>query len=224
MQNADRYWIGFGDIHENISALPKLAELVREAAGVIISGDLTNRGGESKARTIIEAVQALNPVVYAQIGNMDKPEVDDYFTRVGINIHARGVNLGGGVGLMGVGLSTATPFNTPSETTDAQLAIWLDEAYYHVRDLPQIILAVHNPPYSSGADRVGLGMAVGSKSVRMFIERVCPAVCLTGHIHESKTLQQFEGTTLVNPGAFGAGGYAIIRDGVAGLSVELAKV
>ncbi|MBU0596099.1 aldo/keto reductase, partial [Candidatus Bipolaricaulota bacterium] len=48
------------------------------------------------------------------------------------NIHVRGRKLTEDVGIMGVGCSTPTPFGTPSEYPDSQLAVWLAEAYDQV--------------------------------------------------------------------------------------------
>ncbi len=43
MSAGKKFWIGVGDIHEDISLLNEIPDLT-DAAGVIISGDITNRG------------------------------------------------------------------------------------------------------------------------------------------------------------------------------------
>ncbi len=217
------YWIGFGDIHEqvrNVGSIPELAE----AAGVIVSGDLTNRGRKADAEKILAHIRRINPVIYAQIGNMDFQEVHDYLVDQGMNIHARGIDLGHGVGLMGVGYSTPTPFGTPGEVPDAQLAAWLDQAHEQVRDLPHLLLVAHNPPFGTATDKVSGGVSVGSRAVRAFIEKVQPEVCLTGHIHEARTMDTLGRTTVINPGQLAGGGYVLIRLTDAGLSAELKSI
>ena len=43
----------------------------------------------------------------------------------------------------------------------------------------------------------------------MFIERARPALCLTGHIHESAGTDRIGDTVIVNPGPFRHGRYAM---------------
>ncbi|HDQ40300.1 MAG TPA: serine/threonine protein phosphatase [Desulfonatronum sp.] len=214
------FWIGIGDIHEQIMNIRFIPELV-EATGVIVSGDLTNRGRKAAAERILGEISRINPVIYAQIGNMDFKEVNDYLEERGMNIHARGLDLGNGVGLMGVGYSNPTPFGTPAEVSDDQIALWLDQAYEQVRNLPHLLLVAHNPPFGTATDKVRGGVSVGSRAVRAFIERVQPQVCLTGHIHEARAVDQIGKTVIINPGQLVAGGYALIRLTDNGLEAEL---
>lgn len=216
------YWIGFGDIHEQVVNVRSIPELPG-AAGAIVSGDLTNRGRKASAEKILAQIRRINPVIHAQIGNMDFQEVHDYLEEQGMNIHARGLDLGSGVGLMGVGCSTPTPFGTPGEVSDEQIAAWLERAHEQVRDLPHLLLVAHNPPFGTATDRIG-GVSVGSRAVRAFIENVQPEVCLTGHIHEARAMDAIGQTTIVNPGQLAGGGYALIRLTDAGLTAELKSI
>ena len=217
------FWIGFGDIHEqsgNILLIPELAD----AAGVIVSGDLTNRGRSEAAHRILDQILAINPKIYAQIGNMDFPEVEHVLETQGMNIHARGLDLGDGVGLVGVGYSTPTPFGTPAEVSDEQLAQWLEQAHAPVRNLPHLLLVAHTPPFDTAADKVNGTVSVGSHAVRTFIEKVQPEVCLTGHIHESRAETRLGKTTVINPGPLAGGGYALIRLTDQGLQAQLLNI
>ncbi len=199
-------FIGVGDIHDDAGALSRIPG-IEDAAGVIISGDLTIRGGISQAKRVIDAISSRNPRIYAQIGNMDYAEVQDYLDGNGMGIHARGRRLAPGVGIMGAGWSTPTPFGTPSEVSDAVLAAWLDQAYAEVKDYPAVIAVIHAPPLNTKTDRTGSGVHVGSAAVRAFLERVQPDVCLTGHIHESRAEDRIGKTVVINPGALAGGGY-----------------
>ncbi|WP_031387534.1 metallophosphoesterase [Desulfonatronum thiodismutans] len=217
------FWIGFGDIHEqtgNVRLIPELGE----AAAVLVSGDLTNRGKKPAAERILEQIRKINPRIYAQIGNMDYPEVEDFLNAQGVNIHARGQDLGHGVGLMGVGYSNPTPFGTPGEVSDDQLAVWLAQAHEPVKDLPHLLLVAHNPPFDTAADKVGGKTSVGSRAVRAFIEKVQPEVCLTGHIHEARAEDRIGKTQVINPGPLAGGGYALIRLTATGLRGELRMI
>jgi len=220
----DRYWIGFGDIHGDHRNLERIPELPG-AAGVIITGDLTTHGGVREAGAILDAVRARNPQVYAQIGNMDTSEVDELLSRQGVNIHARAVALHPQVDMVAVGTSSPTPFGTPSEYPDESLGKWLNAAHAKVRGQGRrLLLVAHDPPHGTKADDLGGGNHVGSRAVRAFIEEVRPDVCLTGHIHEARSVDRLGETVVINPGMLGRGGYAMVGlvDGV--LKAELRTV
>jgi len=209
MTDSHPFWVGIGDIHGHTSNLRRIPELPR-ATGVIVSGDLTIRGGVPEARAVIEAVSDINPQVLAQIGNMDFASVQTWLDGRGQGIHVKALELAPGLGLMGVGWSPPTPFGTPSEVPDARLAEWLLEAYEKARGFDHLILVSHTPPHDTAADVVGSGAHVGSLAVREFIERAQPDLCLTGHIHESRGMDSIGKTVVVNPGDLASGGYALI--------------
>lgn len=217
------FWIAIGDIHEDIRNVENVPELDK-ALGVIISGDITNAGGQKRAARILETVRKIQPNIYAQIGNMDEAEITDFLQLKGWNIHLRGLEIEEGIGLMGIGYSSPTPFNTPSEVEDSQLSKWLWQVVEDVRDLPHLILVCHTPPLETKTDRLPDGQAVGSKAVREFIEKIQPDICITGHIHEAVAMDSIGKTRIVNPGMLSAGGYARISRTVDGLDVELKKI
>jgi Icc-related predicted phosphoesterase len=219
----DAFWIAIGDIHEDISNVSKIPDLDK-ALGLIISGDITNSGGQKRAEQILKSVQEIQPNIYAQIGNMDKAEVTDFLQRKGWNIHLRGLEIEEGIGIMGVGYSNPTPFGTPSEVEDSQLEKWLWQALEDVHDLPHLILVCHTPPLDTKTDRLPNGQAVGSKAVRNFIEKQQPDICITGHIHEAVAQDGIGKTKIVNPGMISRGGYARIVRTVEGLDLELKKI
>ncbi|WP_027193200.1 metallophosphoesterase [Megalodesulfovibrio gigas] len=206
------YWIGVGDIHQQVDRLASIPG-VAQARGIILSGDLTNRGGEKEAARILAAARKANPNVLAQIGNMDMPIVTGLLQREGINLHCAARVLDSeypALGVMGVGASTFTPFGTPSEVSEERLQHWLETTYEQARTFRHLLVVIHNPPKDTQADTIGGGVHVGSPAVRAFLERVQPDVCLTGHIHESACEDRLGRTILINPGALDAGGYARI--------------
>jgi uncharacterized protein len=210
MSENDKFWIGFGDIHEDISLLKEIPNLAF-ANGIIISGDITNRGGKRRARQLLEPVFKINRNIYAQIGNMDRAEITSYLKERGWNIHAKGRLLSEGIGIMGVGYSTPTPFMTPSEVPDSVLARWLNEGHEQIKHLPKLILVAHDPPFGSKAAELPGGENVGNRSVAEFIQRIQPDICLTGHIHEAASEEFIGKTKVVNPGMLSMGGYVLIR-------------
>ena len=218
-----RLWIVLGDIHGCIRRVRDIPEL-EQAAGVIITGDLTTLGGVAAARTVIEAFQAVNPVILAQIGNMDRAEVNDWLEERGINLHRSVRELGPDLALLGVGGSTFSPFGTPSEFPEARFSEWLEDLARRAGSYRELVLAAHNPPYNTVCDRIDGGRHVGSTAIRDFIEEYQPAVCLCGHIHESAGIQRVGRTIVANPGAFSAGGYALLTLARSGIKVALRRL
>jgi len=206
----EKFWIGFGDIHEDLSLLSEIPEL-EAADGVIISGDITNGAGTRRASELLEDVYRINPNIYAQIGNMDHAEITTYLDERGWNIHARGRQLADGVGIMGVGYSTQTPFMTPSEVSDAKLTQWLKEGYDDVRHLQKLVLVAHDPPFGSKAAKLPHGENVGNRAVLEFINLAQPNICITGHIHEAASEDYIGRTKVINPGMFCKGGYVLVQ-------------
>ncbi|MDY6952801.1 MAG: metallophosphoesterase [Thermodesulfobacteriota bacterium] len=200
------FWIAVGDIHDNVSQIGNVPA-IREAEAVLISGDITNRGSWGKAEALLNEVGQRNPKILAQIGNMDTRQVEGLLDEKGFNVHGRATDLGFGVGLVGVGYSTPSPFGTPSEVSERQMRVWLDQAMEEARDFEHLILMVHNPPFNTRTDRVWSGQPVGSRAVRQFIEKHQPHVCITGHIHESRAVDRLGRTQVINPGLFGTGAY-----------------
>lgn len=225
------YWIAFGDVHGQTANMARLPG-VEGAAGIIITGDLTLAGGVAEAAPVIEAARELNPVIFAQIGNMDYESVTAYLEEEGANLHRRVVPLDAthapGVVLAGVGGSTPTPFNTPSEYGEHLVAAWLDELAEEAAKAAgfrHMILVSHTPPKDTATDTVGGGVHVGSTAVRTFIERYQPALCLTGHIHESAGVERLGETLVLNPGMLADGGYARISlDGAGRPTAALLRI
>lgn len=216
-------YIGIGDIHEDTEKLADIPD-IREADGILISGDMTNFGRPATVGRIIDRVRAFNPNVLAQIGNMDHKNCTEWLEQAGINLHRSVRELTPEVAVMGVGYSTPTPFNTPSEASEETIAAWLEETHAKIRNYKAFVLVVHTPPAESSLDRIGSGAHVGSPGVRRFIETHAPAACLTGHIHESRAFETIGRTPAVNPGMLSAGGYALLEIDGADVSIALQQV
>jgi len=215
-------FISFGDIHEYAENVQKI-DGITDADFLVITGDLTNVGGIKKAKDIIDFISHYNPNIYAQIGNMDLEEVNNYFDEIGINLHGKGIIIED-VGIFGVGGSNHTPFNTPSEYSEEQLEEFIYKGYESVKNLPIKILVSHTPPYNTVMDIVGDGIHAGSTAVRKFIEEYQPQLCLTGHIHEAIGKDKIGSTIIVNPGMLSNGGYTEIVKKGKSFEVALKKV
>lgn len=201
--------MAFGDIHEYLHPLAALARPLQEADLILVTGDLTRWRGVETASKVLQAIQEYNPCVLAQVGNTDEWEVHQYLDQCGINLHGQGHRFGD-VGIFGVGGSTYTPFYSPTELSEEEIAVTLLAGYAMVQEAAQTILVAHCPPYGTHLDRLYSGAHVGSHSVRRFIETYQPDVCISGHIHESPGEDAIGRTRLVNPGMLAQGGYVTI--------------
>ena len=82
------------------------------------------------------------------------------------------------------------------------------------------IFCPHAPPQGTACDRLPSGEHVGSAVIRNFVETEQPDLVLCGHIHESRGVDEIEGSRIVNPGPAAAGHYAVVEiDG--GVEVRL---
>jgi Icc-related predicted phosphoesterase len=201
--------IAFGDIHEYIHTLPRLEKPLRQADLILVSGDLTRWRGAATAEKVLQAIRHYNPNILAQVGNTDTWETHHYLNRLKINLHGQGHRFGD-LGIFGVGGSNVTPFYTPTEFSEEEIAEVLMAGYTAVADAPYKLLVAHCPPHHTKVDRIFSGQHVGSTSVRQFIETYQPDICVSGHIHESAGEDYLGATHLLNPGMLAQGGYITV--------------
>jgi uncharacterized protein len=119
-----------------------------------------------------------------------------------------------------VGLSTPTPWDTPREASEEEIAAAIDEAAGTVPDVSRCVFNLHCPPKDTPIDtclklkvvpgelprpiREGgrfVTTGGGSRAVREAIERYQPLVGLHGHIHESGGRFRIGRTQTFNPGS-----------------------
>jgi Icc-related predicted phosphoesterase len=198
--------ISFGDIHEDTSNLIKIKSELEDADLIVISGDLTNYHGKAEAKKVLESIKKYNKRLLAQYGNLDQPDVNEYLTGEGINLHGNGYVFGD-VGVFGCGGSSPTPFNTPSEISEMDIKKYLTHGYGKVKDAKWKIMVCHTPPKDTVIDIVRSGINVGSSTVRDFIVQYKPDVCISGHIHESRGTDKIGNTIVLNAGMFRDGWY-----------------
>ena len=192
--------IGLTDIHGRTSCSEVLIEHMRSADVIAVAGDITNFGGYSEAEAIIGHIASINGKILAVHGNCDRRGAAEFLSSRQINIHAISKSIDD-VQFLGLGGSNKTPFHTPHEYTDQQMKDILealpDSPSAHFR-----MLISHSPPFKSKLDRMLLGIHVGSKAVREYIEASKPDIALCGHIHEARGIDQIGKTIVINPGPF----------------------
>lgn len=216
----ENLWIVVGDIHDEVEKFADIPE-IGQASGIIVTGDLTMNGGVSQAQKVMERLASHGLPVLAQIGNMDKPEIDDWLGRHGQNLHRTCRELAPGLAIYGVGGSTPTPFATPAEFAEDEYAQWLETCHAKASQYGYRVLVSHNPPKDTACDVIPGQIHVGSTAVRAHLESARPDICLCGHIHEARACDHVGPTLVINPGPLAQGGYALLKYAASGVSAEL---
>jgi len=187
----------FSDIHSDLKTLERL--VATEADYYFAAGDLVSWSkGLDKAGEILKSRAGR---VYVIPGNHESArDIENLCEKYGLaDLHGKQVTLGGAT-IAALGYSGPTPFNTPGEYSEEELARRLEPLATPKPD----ILICHAPPAKSTLDRAGQNQHFGSTAVRAFIERVQPNHFFCGHIHECEGVQETLGDThCVNVGKRG---------------------
>lgn len=167
----------FSDIHGDVKTLERLLSVPADV--YISAGDLTNFGKGLDAFATVLAKQAQR--VWSIPGNHETIQQNQKFCADGgfVDFHHQIRQLGSSY-WAGLGYSNPTPFDTPGEYTEEQLA----EALDFFRGHSSLYLVVHAPPYGSKLDEFAPGKHAGSHAVREFVESEQPLMLFCGHIHE----------------------------------------
>jgi Icc-related predicted phosphoesterase len=187
----------FSDLHNDVRALEKLMEI--KADYYFAAGDLV-----SWARGLLrmgEAMRCRSERVYVLPGNHEsESDIAAFCERFGFKNFHGGTLEAAGVHFAGLGYSTPTPFNTPGEYSEQEMAARLDK----FADLKPLVLICHAPPLNTDLDRVNSGLHAGSQAVREFIEQHQPIHFFCGHIHEAEgKVAQMGSTRAMNVGKKG---------------------
>ncbi len=152
-------------------------------------------------------------------GNDDKQEILDAVSSSEhfVNVDGKRIVLESGHEMISLGWSTPTPWKTPRECDDEQIASKLQPLVDTIKTPSTSIFNVHVPPYDSGLDTAPkldanfdppkpvveggqqVLIPVGSTAVRSIIEKTQPLLMLCGHIHEVKAEVRLNRTMCINP-------------------------
>jgi len=187
----------FSDIHNDWKRLEQLLAL--EADYYIAAGDqITWAKGIERCGQIL---QTRGDKVYVLPGNHESADlVAGMCARHGLHdFHQRHFQAGRWQ-IAGLGYSNPTPFNTPGEYSEPQIA----ERLQRFVSLTPLVLICHAPPHGTALDTVRPGLHAGSRSVREFIEQHQPEFFFCGHIHEAEGVSiQMGRTRAMNVGKAG---------------------
>lgn len=168
----------FSDIHGDVRAVERI--VAQPADIYITAGDLSTFGrGLDRCAT---PLASLGERLWVLPGNHETHAETRAFCRQHgfVDFH-RQVRPVGATHWAGLGYSNITPFDTPGEYSEEEIAQALG-AFEAVRPL---YLVVHFPPHGTKLDEFAPGKHAGSPTLRRWVERVQPVYLLCGHIHEA---------------------------------------
>jgi uncharacterized protein len=172
------------------------------------------------------------------LGNDDEPALQEVLAQSPLHVSCEdvAVELPEQIQMMSCGIANPTPWDSPRELPEDQLAARLEELVGQLHDPRRSVFNLHVPPKGTALDQapeldstlkpvVRGGSVVmtsaGSQAVRDLIERYQPLVALHGHIHESRAIAKLGRTVCINPGSeYGEGvlhGALLVLDGKKGL-------
>jgi Icc-related predicted phosphoesterase len=187
----------FSDIHNDRLALEKLMTI--DADAYFAAGDLVSwaRGLDKMG----EVMKRRRERVYVLPGNHESAaDIATFCERFGfVDFHGAAAEIGG-VRFAGLGCSTVTPFDTPGEYSEDEIAERLEK---FAEWKPQVLVC-HSPPLGTPLDRIKEGLYAGSRAVGEFIEKHQPAHFFCGHVHEAEgVVIQMGATRAMNVGKRG---------------------
>ena len=178
----------FSDIHADWGALERLLGV--EADWYIAAGDQVS--WQRNLDRCGEKLHARAGRLYVLPGNHESAaDIENLCSRYGLEtLHQREFRAGPWH-VAGLGYSNPTPFHTPGEYSETEIATRLEK----FAGLEPLVLVCHAPPYGTALDRIRPGVHAGSRAVREFIEKQQPAWFFCGHIHEAEGASEVIGRT-----------------------------
>ena len=197
------------DIH---GSYDKAVDIIKKESAdvVVIGGDLTTIGSVKEAEHALRQFQKLSQHVLCVASNMDLPQHDELFVKLGVSLNGRGIIIDD-IGFFGVSAAPHSPLHTPYEISEEKIARRIAIGYAEVKHASVKVFVPHAPPYGTKVDIIHAGFHVGSTAVREFIEDWEPTVVICGHIHEARGQDVLGKCRIVNCGPASKGYYSIIR-------------
>lgn len=199
------------DFHGDAEAFQRTALKATESYVdlVLLCGDITHFGSVEQAKELLSCLNEIEPPVLFVPGNCDPSTLTEEKVGTLTCIHGRCKQMNN-TNFLGVGGSSPSPFDTPFEITEAEIAILLHQGLETCVGGEGVVLVSHSPPKNTIVDVTFRGDHVGSSSVREFIQKTKPMLVLCGHIHEAIGVDKINKSIIVNPGPAKQGHCAII--------------
>lgn len=197
------------DFHGSAEAFRKTALKAGQSHAdvVVVCGDVTHFGLPQQARELLSLINTA-PTLFVP-GNCDPPTLAEEKLETAESVHGKCRQINS-VNFLGVGGSSPSPFHTPFELSETEIANILRQAYNACQTKSTTVLVSHSPPKNTNVDIAFTGEHVGSISLREFIEKTSPKLVICGHIHEAPGTDTINNTTIVNPGPARHGRCALV--------------
>jgi uncharacterized protein len=178
----------FSDIHGDLKSLQRI--VAQPADLFICAGDFATFG--KGLERCGEVLAPLGDRLWVLPGNHETHnDTRAFCIRHGFVDFHRQVRKVGATKWAGLGYSNITPFKTPGEYSEEQIA----EALAAFDGIDNLYLVVHFPPFNTALDEFAPGKHAGSPTLRAWVERAKPAFLFCGHIHETAGKSEMLGAT-----------------------------
>jgi uncharacterized protein len=178
----------FSDIHGDLRALERVVS--QQADIYIAAGDLSNFG--KVLDRCGEIMNELGERAWIMPGNHEThKETAQFCKRFGFTDFHHQVRKLNDTNWAGLGYSNITPFKTPGEYSEAEIAA----ALAPFAGLEKLYLVVHFPPFDTKLDEYAAGQHAGSPTLRAWVDQEQPLYLFCGHIHETAGMTDHLGTT-----------------------------
>ncbi|HET9719553.1 MAG TPA: hypothetical protein VFP55_05715 [Solirubrobacteraceae bacterium] len=184
--------------------------------------DLFNRAMADSLRRWLQLAEerlgGTDTKLYVMLGNDDEPALSEVLSASPLHVDCEDIpiELGEQIQMLSCGMANPTPWNSPREMPEEELASHLERLVGELADPSRSVFNLHVPPKGTALDQApeldetlkpvvrggSISMAAaGSTAVRGLIERYQPLVALHGHIHESRGMTKIGRTVCINPGS-----------------------
>lgn len=191
----------FSDVHGDLRALDRI--LAQPADLYVAAGDLATFG--KGLERCGEVLAPLRDKLWVIPGNHESHDATKAFCAQHgfVDFHRQVRTLESAKGRTtwaGLGYSNITPFHTPGEYSEEQIA----DALKAFDGIEHLYLVAHCPPRDTKLDEFAPGKHAGSSALRAWMAEANPSYIFCGHIHESAGLSQRVGATeVINVGKYG---------------------
>ena len=156
--------------------------------------------------------------LHVMLGNDDEPALREVLAASPLHVDCEDVpvELGEQIQMLSCGIANPTPWDSPRELPEDELAAHLQRLVADLDDPSRSVFNLHVPPKGTALDQAPeldetlkpvvsggsvVMTAAGSQAVREAIEAHQPLVALHGHIHESRGVTKIGRTVCINPGS-----------------------
>lgn len=178
----------FSDLHNDRRALERLMAI--EADQYVCAGDLVS--WERGLDVMGEIMRPHHDRMWVLPGNHEtEDQIARFCERFQFQPFHGATFTAGTHTIAGLGYSNRTPFKTPGEYTEEEIAARLEP----FAGLPHLVLIAHCPPKGTPLDQAAPGLHFGSTAVRAFVDAHQPEWLCCGHIHEAEGAEATLGRT-----------------------------